>query len=68
MVGPQWTRTQPSASTAEGRGAAADLMTSFAIRGANAQVVVDGARIAAVDPPDGGHADNVIFSNRKDYC
>lgn len=60
MVGPQWTRTQPSASTAEGRGAAADLVTSFAIRGANAQVVVDGARIAAVDPPDGGHADNVI--------
>ena len=35
-------------------------MTSFAILGANAEVVVDGPRIDAVDPPDGGHADNVI--------
>lgn len=35
-------------------------MTSFAIRGANMQVIVDGTRIAAVDPLGGEQADNVV--------
>ncbi len=39
----------------------AAVMTSFAIRGANAQVLVDGTRIAAVDPPDRDQGESVVM-------